>query len=244
MNFIRHGVKLFAALALLGMAATLAAFNVEAWWAEGLVILAVLAAFFEAIGFVFAVMVEDAVRARRIDRAAVCFVILIGCAAFNTVGGHKAWERSQAAAVTADQSAAQAALDARIAALRQTIADAQARIDRVPLPDPLAMSRRQEEARASWEALTAEDRAVKARAQAELDRSDVVAPEAPPAFPAWLVWAFLGFLEVCKALGLWSLGLAASRPRLVVNNTAKGEMSASEAARHLVALRRDRQKAS
>lgn len=245
-NFVKaHGIRTTAALGLVGLTIALGVFNVRAWWADGLYILAVLAAFFELIGLVFAVMVEDAVRAKRFDRAFVALAILAGCAAFNTVGGHRAWEAAMRPRMETETNAAQAALDRRRGELQLAAARAQEQIDRVPMPVADSYTSRQREARETWEMLTSDARARRDALQAQLDRLPVVAEVAPP-FRQELVWAFLTFLEVCKALGLWSLGLIAARnaaagPKLVVDNDA---FDASEAARRLVAMRKDRQGAA
>lgn len=239
----RHGLRFLAALSLLGLTAALAWFNVTGWVGEGLTILAILAAFFEAIGFIFACLVEDAVRQRRFDRAFVAVLILVGAAAFNTVGGHRAWEASMQARVDADRQASQAALDQRRGELQLAISRAQAEIDRVPMPDPNERTGRQEQARATWAMATADARTRKAQAEAALTAMPVVAEPAPP-FPVWLTWGFLGFLEVAKALGLWAIGMTSApmqrRAPRSEEKPADTEFDASEAARRLVAMRRDR----
>lgn len=235
-------VRAFAGATLAGLTLSLAVFNVMGWLASGLIILAILAAFFEALGFVFAVLVEDAVKAGRFDRALVALAILLGCAAFNTVGGHRAWDASMADRQAADQGAAQAALDARRGELLSTAARAQAEVDRVPMPRPDAYTGRQEAARETWEVLTAAARDRKAQAEATLAGLPVVAEIAPP-FDERLTWGFLAFLELAKALGLWAIGMSAKvaparqRP---AERQGNGAWDASEAARRLVAMRRDR----
>lgn len=237
-----HGLRLFAALALAALTLALACFNVQGWLAAQLALLAILAACFEAIGFVFAVLTEDAARAGRWDRAAVCFLILVGAAAFNTVGGHRAWEESQRPQAEADQRAAQRGLDARRAELQLAAARAQAEIDRAPMPRPEQTPQRQAEARATWELATAEPRRRQAQAEATLARLPVVAAAPAPAFGPRLTWGFLAFLEVAKALGLWAIGISsAAAPARQPQAWKLGGLDASEAARRLVAMRRDRQ---
>lgn len=246
----RHGLRAVAALALAALTFTLGCFNVHGWWVENLQLLATLAACFEVIGFVFAVLTEDAVRRGRFDRALVCFLILTGAAAFNTVGGHRAWEASMGPRQDAVRRHAQADLDKHRAELLLTSARADAEIARVPLPDPAETPQRQAEARATWSMATTAPRQRKAAAETELAGLPVVA--APPAeFPDWLVWSFLGFLEVAKALGLWAIGMnPAVAPALRVVRRQEDETaehaeawSASEVGRRLVGLRRDRQPA-
>lgn len=237
-----NGVKSFAAASLFGLTCSLAVFNVGGWLAEGLVILAILAACFEAIGFVFAVLAEDAARARRFDRALVCLLILAGSAAFNTVGGHRAWEASMADRLDADRQVAQRALDARRGELLSSAARARAEIERVPLPSVNAYTGRQDAARATWELATRDARGRQAAAEAALAELPVVA-EIEPAFDERATWAFLGFLELAKALGLWAIGLSAgSGNARHARFWAAGApvSSASEAGRRLVAMRRDR----
>lgn len=241
-------VRAFAGATLAGLTLSLAVFNVMGWLSSGLIILAILALFFEALGFVFAVLVEDAVKAGRFDRAFVALVILLGCAAFNTVGGHRAWDASMADRQAADQGAAQAALDARRGELLSTAARAQAEVDRVPMPRPDAYTGRQEAARETWEVLTAGARDRKAQAEATLATLPVVAEVAPP-FDERVTWGFLAFLELAKAAGLWAIGMSA-RPAVQArqrgpqrDSAPSGHWDASEAARRLVSLRRDRQTA-
>jgi len=255
----RHGLRAFAAIALAALTLALACFNVSGWLAERLALLAILAACFEAIGFVFAVLTEDAVRHGRWDRALVCFVILLGAAAFNTVGGHRAWEASMGPRQDEERQHAQRDLDAHRASLQLAAARAEAEIERVPLPSPDQLTGRQAEARATWEMATAAPRQRKATAEAELLALPTVAPAPAAEFDAGLVWGFLGFLEIAKALGLWAIGMnavvaqPASRPsRETVSGANKAEaptrvwaggFDASEAARRLVSMRRDRQPA-
>ncbi len=58
-------IRAFAGASLLVLMFGLAVFNIQNWLAEGFYILAVVALCAELIGFVMAVMVEIAVRARR-----------------------------------------------------------------------------------------------------------------------------------------------------------------------------------
>jgi hypothetical protein len=139
MEFIRfvqrHSVRGVAAVALAGLTITLAVLNSGGWHDRGLDLLATLAVITEALAFVMAVCVEGS---SRWYKAAVCVLILIGCEVFNAAGSHMAWEASQASRLEAQQNTAQATLDASRAALLQTVADAQARIALVPLPDKKA----------------------------------------------------------------------------------------------------------
>lgn len=234
-----NGVRTIAALSLAGLTAALAWFNVSAWAAEGLFVLALLAGFFEALGFVFAVLVEDAVRARRFDRALVSLVILVGCAAFNAAGGHRAWEAAMADRQDDARQVAQAGLDRHRAELLDAAARASAEIAAVPLPDPHAMSARQAQARASWELATAEARARQRRAENDLAALPVVAA-VEPEFDDVTTWGFLGFLEIAKALGLWAIGVNVAAGRRRPSAVGDKAWDASEAARRLVALRKDR----
>lgn len=241
----RNFIRAIAALFLLGLTICLAVFNVAAWLGAGLIILAILAAFFEGIGFVFAVLVEDAIRQRRFDRALICLGILIGSAAFNCVGGHRAWDDAMAPRQEADQHAAQEALDARRAELQLAISRADAEIARVPMPAADAMTGRQQEARETWQLMTAAPSARREAAEASLSALPVVAEAAPPFAPE-IVWGFLAFLEFAKALGLYAIGMVAAPKRAGIKMTsfdaaAAADFDISEAARRLVAMRRDRQ---
>lgn len=238
----RHFLRGVAAVALAGLSAQLAFFNSLGWHDRGLDLLAVLAVITEALAFVMAVCVEGS---GRWYKAAACALILIGSEAFNAAGSHEAWEASQAPHLEAQRNEAQASLDASRSALLLTIAAAQARIDRVPLPAQDTFAVRQREQRTMWEAATSDDRETKARAQAQLDALPVVAAEAPPVFADWIVWSFLAFLGFAKSLGLWAIGMRVartheeerSRPPFVGVNV----IDASAAGRRLVSLRRDRQ---
>ena len=235
----RHFLRGIAAVALAGLTVQLAIFNAGGWHDRDLDLLAVLAVITEALAFVMAVCVEGA---GRMHKAAACALILIGCEAFNAAGSHMAWDASQAPRLEAQRSSVQAELDASRAALLQTIADSQARIDRVPLPDQTTFSVRQAEQRTMWEAATADDRGTKARAQAQLDALPVVAAEAPPTFPEWVVWSFLAFLGFAKSLGLWAIGMSVAKNHEKESNaTNVVAIDASELGRRLVAQRRDRQ---
>lgn len=237
----RHLLRLVAAAALAGLSCQLAVFNAGGWHDRGLDLLAVLAVITEALAFVMAVCVEGA---GRWYKAVICALILVGCEIFNAAGTHEAWNASQAPHFVTEQRAAQAALDARLAALRQTIADAQTRIDRVPAPVPTDVSRRQAEARQTWETLTAGDRETKARAQAALDASPVVAAAPDPIFADWMVWAFLGFLGFAKSLGLFGIGMSVAKTQSRAPVAEVVEFDASLAGRRLVAMRRDRQRSA
>lgn len=237
----RHFLRLVAAVALAGLTVQLAVFNAGGWHDRGLDLLAMLAVITEALAFVMAVCVEGA---SRWHKALACALILIGCEAFNAAGSHTAWEASQAPRLEAARNASQEELDVSRRALLQTIADAQARIDRVPLPDQSTFTSRQESQRAMWEAATADDRATKARAQAQLDAMPVVAVEPDPLFPEWIVWSFLAFLGFAKSLGLWAIGLSVAKQRDEEQRKDSGNvvtLDPSEAGRRLVAMRRDRQ---
>ena len=241
LSFIqRHFLRFVAAVALAGLSAQLATFNASGWHSRGLDLLAVLAVITEALAFVMAVCVEGA---GKWYKALACALILIGCESFNAAGSHMAWDASQAPRLEATRNGAQASLDASRQALLQTIAEAQARIDRVPLPTQDTFAVRQREQRTMWEAATADDRQTKARAQASLDQMPVIAAEPAPIFAPEVVWAFLIFLGFAKSLGLWAIGLSVAKQR---SETAKPfgknvvQLDPSEAGRALVAQRRDR----
>ena len=237
----RHWLRIIAAVALAGLSAQLAVFNSAGWHTRGLDLLAVLAVITEALAFVMAVCVEGS---GRWHKATVCALILVGCEAYNAAGSHMAWNDSQAPRLEATRNGAQASLDASRQALLQTIADAQARIDRVPLPDQTTFARRQIEQRTMWEAATADDRRTKERAQTSLDALPVVAAEPAPIFDDRTVWAFLAFLGFAKSLGLWAIGLSVAKQRNEVNRSSPNVVqlpNASDAGRALVAMRRDRQ---
>ncbi len=237
----RHFLRAIAGLALAGLTVQLATFNAGGWHDRGLDLLAVLALITEALAFVMAVCVEGA---GKWYKALACALILIGCESFNAAGSHIAWDASQAPRMQAQRNEAQSSLDASRAALLQTIAAAQTRIDRVPLPAQDTFAVRQAEQRTMWEAATADDRATKTRAQAQLDVLPVVVAEPAPIFAPEIVWAFLIFLGFAKSLGLWAIGMSVAKQR---NEDSKGNDStnvvpidASEAGRRLVAMRRDR----
>jgi hypothetical protein len=189
----RNALRIVAAAALVALSGVMAAYNAGGFVARGLPLLAALAIITEALAFVMAVQVEAAARSRCYLKALACFAILAGSEAYNAAGSHMAWDADQAPRLRAEQEHAQAALDQRRASLQMEIA-------RVPLPDPSAISRRQAEARATWEAATA-------TARRQLDALPLVAEVAPP-FPAVVVWTFLGFLGFAKALGLWAVGMS------------------------------------
>ncbi len=235
-----HWLRIIAGLALAGLSVQLAVFNSHGWLDRGLPLLAVLAVITEALAFVMAVCVEGS---GRWYKALVCALILIGCESFNAAGSDMAWNSSQQPRLEHQRNAVQTALDASRAALLQTIAEAQARIDRVPLPSQDTFAVRQREQRTMWEAATADDRQTKQRAQASLDQMPVVAAEPAPIFAPEIVWAFLVFLGFAKSLGLWAIGLSVAKQR---NETSKPfgknvvQLDASDAGRALVAMRRDR----
>jgi hypothetical protein len=189
----RNALRIVAAAALVALSGVMAAYNAGGFVARGLPLLAALAIITEALAFVMAVQAEAAARSRCYLKALACFAILAGSEAFNSAGSHMAWDADQAPRLRAEQEHAQAALDQRRASLQMEIA-------RVPLPDPSAISRRQAEARATWEAATA-------TARRQLDALPLVAEVAPP-FPAAVVWTFLGFLGFAKATGLYALGFS------------------------------------
>lgn len=201
------------AVALAGLTALLAWYNAAGWLDRGFPLLAALAVATEAIAFLMAVCAELAWgrgggRLVRIARVACCLVILIGCEAFNAAGTHEAWDATmakRAETLTKPQRDAIVADEARLA---KAIAEAQARIDAVPLPDLSGGPMNDAQAIAAWEALTASDRAEKARNEAalrDLDRT-VTEPEAP--FDSGVVWVFLMFLGFVKVAGLWAIGVA------------------------------------
>lgn len=189
----RNALRLIAAAALLALSGVMAAYNAGGFLARGLPLLAALAIITEALAFVMAVNAEGAFRRGTWLKGLACVVVLIGCEAFNAAGSHMAWDADQAPKLARDQQAAQAALDARRAALQLEIA-------RVPLPDPTDMARRQQEARATWEMATAASRR-------QLDALPLVAEVAPPFAPE-IVWGFLAFLGFAKSFGLWAIGMS------------------------------------
>lgn len=234
----RHFLRTIAGVALAGLSVQLATFNATGWMARGLPLLATLAIITEALAFVMAVCVEGA---NRWHKALACALILIGAEAFNAMGSDMAWNATQQPRLEATRNAAQSALDASRQALLQTIAEAQARIDRVPLPSQDTFAVRQREQRTMWEAATADDRQTKQRAQASLDQMPVVAAEPAPLFAPQVVWAFLIFLGFAKSLGLWAIGLSVAKQRNEGKRAANVvALDPSEAGRALVARRRDR----
>lgn len=222
-NLAHNALRASAALAIVGLTASMTVFNVRQWWADGLHILAILAAFFEVIGCVFAVMTEAAIREKRYDRAAVCGLILLGSAAFNTVGGERAWAGAMHARIDADRQAAQSALDKTRSEVSLTLASARAEIAAYShlLPAADAPTMRQRGMMQAWEMATADARQRGAQAQQRLDRLPIVAEVAPP-FPAWLVYAFLAFVELVKVAGLWSLGFVTAHAAANVVNINHG----------------------
>lgn len=236
----RHFLRFIAAVALALLTVQLATFNANGWHTRELDLLAVLAVITEALAFVMAVCVEGA---GKWYKALACALILIGCESFNAAGSHMAWDTSQAPRLEATHNAEQSALDASRHVLQQTIVDAQARIDRVPLPLRDTFAVRQSEQRTMWEAATADDRATKQRAQALLDSMPVVAAEPAPIFAPWIVWAFLVFLGFAKSLGLWAIGLSVAKQRSEISKPHLKnvvQLDPSDAGRALVAMRRDR----
>ncbi|MDX2277747.1 MAG: hypothetical protein NW206_20030 [Hyphomonadaceae bacterium] len=244
----RNAIRTVAVAALAALAATLGWFNVHGWLAAGLPILAVLAALFEVIAFVMAVMVEDAVRAKRPDRALICGVILLGAGAFNAVGGERAWDASMEARVDRDREAAQRSLDRTRGELRDELARVQAEIGSYSnlLPAADAPRARQEGMMAGWTLATADARARQAQAQARLDRLPVVAEVEPP-FAREIVLGFLAFLELAKCLGLWAVGMnvaPARRQDRAAAGEARPDFSRFNAGRELVRKRWERDAAA
>jgi Skp family chaperone for outer membrane proteins len=200
-------IRGIAFASLVALMAGLAVFNVRQWLAEGFVILAVVAACAELIGFVMAVMIEIAWAARRFLAVAVCGLILAVCAGFNVIGFERAWEASMEHHLEDRRLAAQAALDAERGELQGKLAAANARIAAYDylLPDADTPTRRQAGMQAAWDRATAQARADAAQAQAELDQKPVVASVAAP-FAPWQVMVGGALAELIKALGLWACG--------------------------------------
>ena len=205
-NFIRTFAGASLAVLMLG----LAVFNVGNWLSEGFIILAVVAACAELIGFVMAVMVEIAIRSKRIIAAIVCGLILTVCAGFNVIGAERAWDASIEQHLEGARMDAQAAIDAERAELQQKLATANAQIATYNhlLPGAETVRARQAGMQAAWELATAQARTDAASAQAALDEMAVVASIAPP-FVAWQVQVGFALAELIKALGLWACGFGA-----------------------------------
>lgn len=200
-------IRGIAFASLVALMAGLAVFNVRQWLAEGFVILAVVAACAELIGFVMAVMIELAWHRRRFVAVAVCGAILAVCAGFNVIGFERAWDASMHTHLETQRLEAQAALDADRAELQAKLAAANARIAAYDylLPDADTPTRRQAGMQLAWENATAQARADAAQAQAALDDKPVVAAVEPP-FATWQVQIGGGLAELIKALGLWACG--------------------------------------
>jgi len=205
-NFIRTFAGASLAVLMLG----LAVFNVSNWLTEGFIILAVVAACAELIGFVMAVMVEIAIRSKRYAAASVCGLILTVCAGFNVIGAERAWDASIEQHLEGARMTAQSALDTERAELQQKLANANAQIATYNhlLPGADTVRARQAGMQAAWEMATAQARTDAASAQAALDDMAVVASIAPP-FVAWQVQVGFALAELIKALGLWACGFGA-----------------------------------
>lgn len=203
-NYIRAFAGASLAVLMLG----LGAYNVNQWLSEGFYILAVVAICAELIGFVMAVMVEIAIRAKRWLASAVCGLILIVCAGFNVIGAERAWDASMARHLEGARLEAQAALDIERGELRQKLADANRQIGAYDylLPGAETFRARQAGMQAAWERATAQARNDALMAQRGLDRLPVVAEVAAP-FQAWQVQVGFALAELIKALGLWAIGM-------------------------------------
>lgn len=211
-----------ASLALLMLG--LGVFNVNQWLHEGFIILAVVAACAELIGFVMAVMIEIAIRSKRYGAAAVCGFILVVCASFNVIGAERAWDASIDQHLEEARHEAQAALDAQRAELQTKLADANAQIASYAhlLPGADTVRARQAGMQQAWEMATAQARADRAEAQAALDDMAIVAEIEPPFVP-WQVQIGFAFAELIKALGLWACGFGASIVDRAVTETERKE---------------------
>lgn len=201
------------AVALAGLTALLAWYNAAGWFDRQLPLLAALAVVTEVIAFLMAVCAELAWGRGghwlvRVFRVTCCFIILVGCEAFNAAGSHEAWRATVAERAETLTKPRRDAIAAEETRLEQAIANAQARIEAVPLPDLSGGPLNDAQAIAAWEALTASDRAAKAQNEAALRTLDrtVEQPEAP--FPENVVWVFLSFLGFVKVAGLWAIGVA------------------------------------
>jgi hypothetical protein len=219
-NFIRTFAGASLAVLMLG----LAVFNVGNWLTEGFIILAVVAACAELIGFVMAVMVEIAIRSKRYAAAGVCGLILTVCAGFNVIGAERAWDASIEQHLEGARMTAQTSLDAERAELQQKLATANAQIATYNhlLPGAETVRARQAGMQAAWEMATAQARTDAASAQAALDDMAVVASIAPP-FVAWQVQVGFALAELIKALGLWACGFGAIIVSAAVSENTKKE---------------------
>lgn len=208
---LQNYVRWAAGASLLVLMLGLAVFNLTNWLSEGFYILAVVALCAELIGFVMAVMVEIAIRARRWLAAGVCGLILVVCAGFNIIGAERAWDASTAHHINGARMEAQDALDANRAELGDKLGRANRVIESYShlLPDADTYRARQAGMQAAWEMATAQARGDALSAQRELDRLPVVAEVSPP-FETWQVQAGFGFAELIKALGLWACGFGAA----------------------------------
>jgi hypothetical protein len=202
----------------------LAVFNVGNWLSEGFIILAVVAACAELIGFVMAVMVEIAIRSKRYAAAGVCGLILTVCAGFNVIGAERAWDASIEQHLEGARMTAQTSLDAERAELQQKLATANAQIATYNhlLPGADTVRARQAGMQAAWELATSQARTDAASAQAALDEMAVVASIEPP-FVAWQVQIGFALAELIKALGLWACGFGAIIVSAAVSENTKKE---------------------
>lgn len=201
----RNGLRIVAALALLALSGVLAAYNADGWIARGLALLAGLALITEALAFVMAVIADGAARSRQWLKLTICILLLVGAEAFNAAGSHMAWEADMAPRLSADRTAAQAALDRTRAELQTELALVNARIEAVA-PASRGGPQTTEAERLTWETRTADDRARRTALQRRLDGMPVVA-DVSPIFPEWIVWGFLAFLGFAKACGLYAVGM-------------------------------------
>lgn len=210
-KIIGNAIPIAIFLALLGLTLALGVFNVTTWLASGMTMLAVIAFFAEAIGFAMAVMVEMAIRGRQILKAAVAFTILISCAAFNVIGGERAWRVSQETQAEAAWAEAQTRLDRERAEMQTQLAAAQAAVARQAhlLPTSATMRARQAGMVEAWRQATAQDREQIQRLQGLLDAAPVVAERPAVEHNSPTVVAVFWLAEFTKALGLWACGFSA-----------------------------------
>jgi hypothetical protein len=206
-------LTVLGAVALAGLTALLAWYNAAGWLDRQFPLLAALAVATEAIAFLMAVCAELAWGrgghlAVRVLRVACCFIILVGCEAFNAAGSHEAWRGTVAERAETLTKPQRDALAAKEAHLTQAIAEAQARIQAVPAPDLSGGPLNDAQAIAAWQALTEADRAVKAASEQALRDLDRTIDQPEPPFPEVVVWWFLSFLGFVKVAGLWAIGVA------------------------------------
>lgn len=210
-KIIGDAIPIAIFLALLGLTIALGAYNVATWLTSGMAMLAVIAFFSEAIGFGMAVMVEMTARGRQPLKACVALTILVSCAAFNVLGGERAWRVSQETQAEAAWRQAQTRLDRERAELQTQIANAQAAIARQAhlLPTADTMRARQAGMMEAWRIATVQDREQVQRLQRLLDSTPVLAERQQAEHNNPMVIAIFGLAELAKALGLWACGFSA-----------------------------------